>query len=93
VADWYRKETSEIISLLNTDAGAGLAPPEAQRRPWRILWEQLTGLMIVILIVAAVVAGALGDWQDAIAILAIAVAVGTVLAPRFEKPAPYLASR
>jgi Ca2+-transporting ATPase len=89
VADWYRKETSEVVSPLNTDAGAGLAPPEAQRRlaehgpnelierglksPWRILWEQLTGLMVVILIVAAVVSGALGDWKDAIAILAIVV--------------------
>jgi Ca2+-transporting ATPase len=43
------------------------------KSPWRILWEQLTGLMVVILIVAAVVSGALGDWKDAIAILAIVV--------------------
>ena len=89
MADWYRKETTEVISLLNTDAQAGLPAPEAQRRltehglnelierglksPWRILWEQLTGLLVVILIIAAVVSGALGDWKDAIAILAIVV--------------------
>ena len=89
MADWYRKETSEVVSLLSSDAEAGLAPAEAGRRlaehgpnelaerglksPWRILWEQLTGLMVVILIVAAVVSGALGDWKDAIAILAIVV--------------------
>jgi Ca2+-transporting ATPase len=89
VTDWYRKESSEAISLLNSDAEAGLTPGEAQRRmaehgpnelverglksPWRILWEQLTGLMVVILIVAAVVSGALGDWKDAIVILAIVV--------------------
>jgi Ca2+-transporting ATPase len=89
VTDWYRKETSKAISLLNSDAEAGLASAEAQRRmaehgpnelverglksPWRILWEQLTGLMVVILIVAAVVSGALGDWKDAITILAIVV--------------------
>jgi Ca2+-transporting ATPase len=89
VTDWYQKESSEAISLLNSDAEAGLAPAEAQRRlaehgpnelierglksPWHILWEQLTGLMVVILIVAAVVSGALGDWKDAIAILAIVV--------------------
>ena len=89
MADWYRKETVEVISLLNTDGETGLTPTEAQRRlvehgpnelverglksPWRILWEQLTGLMVVILIVAAVVSGALGDWKDAIAILAIVV--------------------
>jgi len=86
---WYRKESSEAISLLNSDAEAGLASAEAQHRmvehgpnelverglksPWRILWEQLTGLMVVILIVAAVVSGALADWKDAIAILAIVV--------------------
>jgi len=89
MTDWYRKETSEALSLLNSDAEAGLASAEAQRRmvehgpnelverglksPWRILWEQLTGLMVVILIVAAVVSGALADWKDAIAILAIVV--------------------
>jgi Ca2+-transporting ATPase len=89
MADWYLKERTEVVSLLATDAEAGLAPGEAQLRlaehgpnelverglksPWRILWEQLTGLMVVILIVAAVVSGALGDWKDAIAILAIVV--------------------
>ncbi len=89
MADWYRKETAEVVSLLATDAESGLSPAEAQRRlaehgpnelverglksPWRLLWEQLTGLMVIILIVAAVVSGALGDWKDAIAILAIVV--------------------
>ncbi|MGD9406282.1 MAG: cation-translocating P-type ATPase [Anaerolineae bacterium] len=89
MADWYRQETTEVIESLATDAQAGLTPAEAQRRlaehgpnelvergrksPWLILWEQLTGLMVLILIVAAVVSGALGDWKDAIAILAIVV--------------------
>jgi Ca2+-transporting ATPase len=89
LTDWHRKETTEVVSLLATDAEAGLPPAEAQRRlaehgpnelverglmsPWRILWEQLTGLMVVILIVAAVVSGVLGDWKDAIAILTIVV--------------------
>ena len=89
MADWYRKGPTEVVSLLGTDFEAGLTPAEAQRRlaeeglnelvergvksPWLILWEQLTGLMVVILIVAAVVSGALGDWKDAIAILAIVV--------------------
>ncbi|MBN1660150.1 MAG: cation-translocating P-type ATPase [Anaerolineae bacterium] len=87
--DWYRKDTTEVVSLLNTDATAGLAAAEAQRRqaeygpnelvergarsPWRIVWEQLTGMMVVILIIAAIVSGAVGDWKDAIAILAIVV--------------------
>jgi len=89
VTDWHRLETSEILSQLHSDAASGLSTAEAQRRltehgpnelsergrksPWRILWEQLTGLMVVILIIAAVVSAALGDWKDAIAILAIVV--------------------
>ena len=89
MTEWYRKATEEVLSLLSSDPEAGLDPAEAQRRlaeygpnelverglksPWLILWEQLTGLMVVILIVAAVVSGALGDWKDAIAILAIVV--------------------
>ena len=89
MTDWYKKEATEVASLLATDAQAGLTEAEARRRlaehgpnelverglksPWRILWEQLTGLMVVILIVAAVISGVLGDWKDAIAILAIVV--------------------
>jgi Ca2+-transporting ATPase len=87
--DWYRTDANEVLARLNTDAEAGLGSAEARQRlaqyganelvergvksPWRILWEQLTGLMVVILIVAAVVSGALGDWKDAIAIMAIVV--------------------
>ena len=60
MTDWYRKEATKVVSLLATDAQAGLTEAEAQRRlaehgpnelverglksPWRILWEQLTGL-------------------------------------------------
>ncbi|MGD9146035.1 MAG: cation-translocating P-type ATPase [Anaerolineae bacterium] len=87
--DWYRTDANEVLARLNTDAEAGLSSAEALKRlaeygsnelvergvksPWRILWEQLTGLMVVILIVAAVVSGALGDWKDAVAIMAIVV--------------------
>ena len=41
------------------------------RTPLRILWEQLTATMVLILIAAAVVAAALGDVRDALAIFAI----------------------
>jgi len=87
--DWYQETTTETVSLLNSNADTGLSSAEAKRRlaehgpnelverglksPWRILWEQLTGLMVVILIIAAVVSGILGDWKDAIAILAIVI--------------------
>ncbi|HSF80636.1 MAG TPA: cation-translocating P-type ATPase [Anaerolineales bacterium] len=89
MTEWYQKEIKEVVSLLKSEVEAGLTANEAQRRlaehgpnelierglksPWHILWEQLTGLMVIILIVAAVVSGALGDWKDAIAILAIVI--------------------
>ena len=43
------------------------------RSPWRILLEQLTGTLVLILIVAAVVSALVGDVKDAVAILAIVV--------------------
>ena len=43
------------------------------RSPWRILLEQLTGTLVLILIVAAVVSAMVGDVKDAVAILAIVV--------------------
>jgi Ca2+-transporting ATPase len=89
VSDWFRKETQEVTSLLDTDAETGLTTSTANLRlgqfgpnelverglqsPWIILWEQVTGLMVLILIAAAIVSGALGDWKDAIVILAIVV--------------------
>ena len=48
----------------------------AGRRPLKILWEQFTASMTLILIAAAVVSGFLGKWQEAIAILAIVVLFG-----------------
>jgi len=89
VTDWYHLEAENVLSTLDTDPGQGLTNAEAQRRlikygpnelierglksPWRILWEQLTAVMVVILIVATVISAFLGDYKDAIAILAIVV--------------------
>jgi Ca2+-transporting ATPase len=89
MADWYRRHTDELLSLLKTDPAQGLTQTEAERRlaehgpnelierglknPWLILWEQLTAVMVVILIVAAVVSLLLGDLKDAVAIMAIVV--------------------
>jgi Ca2+-transporting ATPase len=89
MTDWYRTETTEALAQLSTAAATGLGSAEAQRRlaehgsnelvergvksPWRILWEQLTGTLVVILIVAAIASGFLGDWKDAVAIMVIVV--------------------
>ncbi len=45
----------------------------AGRSVGRILWDQLAATLTVVLIVAAVISSALGDYQDALAILAIVI--------------------
>jgi Ca2+-transporting ATPase len=90
----YSSDAADVLRALGTDAGRGLARSEAARRldefgpnelvdrggkgPWSILLEQFTSIMVAILIVAAVVSGALGDYEDAVAI-AVIVALNTAL--------------
>lgn len=86
---WHTREVEEILEALETNATAGLSRHEVERRqakhglnelvekglksPWRILWEQLTAVMVVVLIVAAVVSFFLGDVKDAVVILIIVI--------------------
>ena len=79
--NWHRLDPSAVLRESGTDAAIGLTEPEAARRltqhgrneltgtgirsPWRILWDQLTAFMVVILIVAAVVSALLADYKDA----------------------------
>src|ERR671913_961307 len=86
---WHASEVAEVLRDLGTDADSGLGDEEAARRlqerganeledrgtrsPWTILWEQFTSTMIVILIVAALAAALLGDYEDSIAIAIIVV--------------------
>ncbi|MFQ5855896.1 MAG: cation-translocating P-type ATPase [Anaerolineae bacterium] len=86
---WYHLEVAGVLSHLETDPKQGLSQAEVQRRlaeygpnelierglksPWLILGEQLTAVMVIILIIAAVISAALGDYKDAIAIMAIVV--------------------
>ena len=86
---WYALSTDEALRRLSVDPDQGLPAAEAEARlerfgpnalierggkkPWRILWEQLTGTLVVILIVAAAVSAIIGDTKDAVAILAIVV--------------------
>ena len=107
MSDWYQQDSTDVLKRLDVNAASGLTEAEAARRlkeygrnelvgtgirnPWRILWEQLTALMVVILIVAAAVSALMADYKDAIAI-AVIVALNTLLgfarsiAPRRQWP-------
>jgi P-type Ca2+ transporter type 2C len=91
MTDWYRLSADEALENLRSER-RGLPPDEAAQRlfehgpnelveagtkgPWRILAEQFTSLLIIILIVAAVVSALLGDYNDAIVIMAIVILNG-----------------
>jgi P-type Ca2+ transporter type 2C len=80
---------ADVLHDLRVDRAMGLSEGEAARRlaqcgrnqidetgaksAWRILWEQFTELMVVILIVAAAISVALKDYKDAAAILVIVI--------------------
>jgi P-type Ca2+ transporter type 2C len=49
---------------------------KSAHRPWKILWEQFTATMVLILIAAGVVSALLGKWQEASAIFAIVLLFG-----------------
>ena len=84
--NWHSISTEKTCQLLNATLD-GLSHADAARRlsefgpnalieqktrpAWRMLLDQLTDLMIVVLIAAAVVAGLIGSLQDSLIILAI----------------------
>src|SRR3989442_1417287 len=87
--NWHQLDPPAVLRELRTDANAGLDEADAARRlkkhgpnqltgagirsTWIIVREQLTGLMVIVLMVAAVLSAILGDYKDAIAIGAIVV--------------------
>ncbi|OUC09769.1 ATPase, partial [Litorilinea aerophila] len=89
MSDWHHQSIEEVLAALGSDAKQGLSAAEARERlnrygpnelvergrksPWQILWEQISSTLVVVLIVAAVISALLGDYKDAVAILAIVV--------------------
>jgi Ca2+-transporting ATPase len=89
MTDWYQNEIEEALARLDSDPGQGLSDHEAARRlerhgpnaiqgrggkhPARILLEQFTSTMVLILIAAAAVSAVLGKPTETIAIAAIVV--------------------
>ena len=86
---WFAKTVEEVLQENGSDLNQGLTSEEASQRqeqyglneledrgtksPWKILWEQFTETMVVMLIISAVVTILLGEYKDAIAILVIVV--------------------
>ena len=101
--NWHRASVEEVMGALST-CSDGLDFAEAQKRideygpnelvemkkrsPFGIFLSQFTDFMIIVLVLAAVISGIIGDGGDAVAILAIVVlnaAVGFVQEFRAEK--------
>lgn len=87
MSEFYQVEAEKVINGIETSLAEGLSSQEAANRleqyglnelvetgkknPWRILWEQMTSIMVVILIIAAIISLVLGEYLDAIVITAI----------------------
>lgn len=91
---WYSLPVEEVAAALSTDPERGLTQEEAARRLaifgpnvirevdrapwWRILARQFTSALIVILVIAAAIAAAIGELGDAVTILAIVILNGAL---------------
>ena len=83
----WTQTPSDVCAALATDPRAGLTAEEAARRlqeqgpnrlteargknPWRLFAEQFQGVVIWVLIAAAILSGVMGEFVDALAIAAI----------------------
>jgi Ca2+-transporting ATPase len=92
--NWYQQDVDEVVDYLKSDRAQGLSDAEAAERlqihgpneliekdvksPWKILLEQLSEIMVVILIISAIISAILGEATDAIVILII-VALNSIL--------------
>lgn len=104
VKPWHTLTTEEAAGELHTTLENGLSTGDALQRltkiganelveqgnrsPWKILLEQLTATMVLILLAAAGISALLGEFKDALAILAIVVlyaAIGFSQEYRAEK--------
>ena len=87
--DWHALDVKQAPAQLGTDPVRGLTADEAQvrlkqhgenrlaeppvRSKWRQFLDQFKSLLILVLIAAALLAGAIGDLKDAIVILIVVV--------------------
>ncbi|MBX7213080.1 MAG: cation-translocating P-type ATPase [Thermoflexales bacterium] len=88
----YRRDAADVLAALGVEAATGLSQDEAARRlrevgpnqleergaksPWRMLWEQFTATMVLILIGAGAFSVLIGKANEAISIFAIVILFG-----------------
>lgn len=101
---WYALDQTRVLQELGTDPQNGLTSEQSKQRlaeigpnqlqegkgtsPLELLAEQFTDFIVLTLIAAAIVSGFLGEWVDAIAIVAIVILnaiLGVVQEYRAEK--------
>jgi Ca2+-transporting ATPase len=86
---WHTLDAAELIHRLQTTPAAGLNQTEARRRsaacgpnqlaqqqppsPWKLFFSQFKSILIIVLIGAAIFAAAIGNFKDALVILAVVV--------------------
>ena len=86
---WYQLSAADALKQLGSDSAAGLSNAEAQTRlatvgpnelverggrtRREIIIEQLSGVLTILLFIAALVSAVLGDWIEAVVILVIVV--------------------
>ncbi|MBO8171107.1 MAG: calcium-transporting P-type ATPase, PMR1-type [Bacillaceae bacterium] len=90
--EWYSLDKTEVLAILKSDAGKGLTSKEAQKRldktgeneikekdrisPFTLLLNQFKDFMVLVLLAATLISGLLGEYTDAITIIAIVVING-----------------
>lgn len=86
---WYSLSPQQTAEALHTDAAPGLSHAEVTRRTarygpnalrekqarshWRMLLDQFSDFMIIVLLGAAIVSGFVGDIEDTLAIIVIVI--------------------
>lgn len=84
---WWQMTPVELSTRLHTSLHSGLKPTEAQKRlekygenrletqeklsPWKLFFSEFADFMVMVLLGAVVISVALGEWGDALTILAI----------------------
>jgi Ca2+-transporting ATPase len=87
--NWHTLTTDEAVQQLETSPESGLSSADAAKRlarfganelkekrarsPWRMLLDQFSDFMIIVLIIAAIISGYVGGVEDTVVIIVIVV--------------------